>query len=154
MSDERHEDRQHRRPHPRAMAAPFLDFDLGRELDQLQRELQPPNDQNAKTLVKYDDLRIVLIALKARARIPGHRAEGRVAVHTIRGHIRMRALERTFDLPAGSLLTLDEGVAHDVEALEDSAVLLTIAWPGRDSQPVGCSGTQLMRAGIAWPPGR
>ena len=118
------------------MAAPFLEFDLARELDQLQREPQPPNGQNGKTLAKYDDLRIVLIALRAHARIPGHRTEGRLAVHTIRGHIRMRALERTFDLPAGSLLTLDQGVPHDVEALEDSAVLLTIAWPGRDSQPV------------------
>ena len=137
MSEAQHEDRQHRRPHPRAMAAPFLEFDLARELDQLQREPQPPNGQNAKTLAKYDDLRIVLIVLKARARIPGHRAEGRVAVHTIRGHIRMRALERTFDLPAGSLLTLDQGVPHDVEALEDSAVLLTIAWPGREGDPAG-----------------
>jgi quercetin dioxygenase-like cupin family protein len=121
----------------RAKAAPFLEFDLARELDQLQREPQPPNGQNAKTLAKYDDLRIVLIALNARARIPEHRAEGRVAVHTIRGHIRMRALERTFDLPAGSLLTLDQGVPHDVEALEDSAVLLTITWPGRERDRAG-----------------
>ena len=137
MSDTQHEDRQHRRPHPRAMAAPFLEFDLARELDQLQREPQPPNGQNAKTLAKYDDLRIVLIALRASARIPGHRAEGRVVVHTLRGHRRMRALERTFDLRAGSLLTLDRGVPHDVEALEDSAVLLTIAWPGREGDSAG-----------------
>jgi hypothetical protein len=45
----------------------------------------------------------------------------------------MRALGRTFDLPAGSLLALDRGLPHDVEALEDSAFLLTIAWPGRES---------------------
>jgi len=29
------------------------------------------------------------------------------------------------------LLALDRGIAHDVEAFEDSALLLTIAWPGR-----------------------
>jgi len=113
------------------MAAPFLEFDLTRELEQLHCEPQPMSGQNAKTLVKYDDFRVVLIALKAHASIPEHHADGRISVQTIRGHIRLRALERTFDLPAGSLLALDQGVKHDVEALQDSALLLTIAWPGR-----------------------
>ena len=113
------------------MAAPFLEFDLTRELEQLHCEPQPMSGQNAKTLVKYDDFRVVLIALKAHASIPEHHADGRISVQIIRGHIRLRALERTFDLPAGSLLALDQGVKHDVEALQDSALLLTIAWPGR-----------------------
>ena len=113
------------------MAGPFLEFDLTRELEQLHCEPQPSNGQNAKTLVKYDDFRVVLIALKAHTRIPGHQAEGRISIQAIRGHMRLRALNRTFDLRAGSVLALDQGVAHDVEALEDSALLLTIAWPGR-----------------------
>jgi quercetin dioxygenase-like cupin family protein len=133
MSDAHHEDSQHRRPHPQPMAAPFLEFDLVRELDQLHCEPQPTSGQNAKTLVKYDDFRIVLTALKAHTRIPRHQTEGRISVQTVRGHIRIRALGRTFDLPVGSLLALDQGLAHDVEALEDSAFLLSIAWPGRGS---------------------
>jgi quercetin dioxygenase-like cupin family protein len=40
----------------------------------------------------------------------------------------MHVEEREFDLPAGHLLALDAAVPHDVEALEDSAFLLTIAW--------------------------
>jgi quercetin dioxygenase-like cupin family protein len=110
------------------MAALFLEFDLTREIDQLQREPRPASGQNAKTLAKHDDFRIVLITLDAHARIPDHRAEGRISIHTIRGHIRMRALERTFDLRTGGLLVL---------ALEDSALLLTIAWPGRDGSRAG-----------------
>jgi quercetin dioxygenase-like cupin family protein len=132
MSEARHDDGQRRRPHPRSMDSSFLEFDLTRELEQLDREAQGTSDQNAKTLVKYDDFRIVLIALRANARMPGHHAEGRISVQTLRGHIRIRALQRTFDLPAGSLLALDRDLAHDVEALEDSALLLTIAWPGRN----------------------
>lgn len=132
MPDAPDDERPHRRPHPQPMAAPFLEFDLARELEQLDCEPQPTSGQNAKTLVKYDNLRIVLTALKAHTRIPGHQTEGRISVHTVRGRIRMRALGRTFDLPAGSLLALDHGVPHDVEALENSAFLLTIAWPGRD----------------------
>ena len=31
----------------------------------------------------------------------------------------------------GGLLALDHDVSHDVHALEESVLLLTIAWPGR-----------------------
>ena len=133
MSDAHQEGSGRRRPHPRSMADPFLEFDLARELDQLHCEPEPASGQNAKTLVKYDDFRIVLTALRTYTRIPGHGTGGRISVQTVRGHIRVRALGRMFDLPAGSLLALDQNVSHDLEALEDSAFLLTIAWPGRQS---------------------
>jgi mannose-6-phosphate isomerase-like protein (cupin superfamily) len=41
----------------------------------------------------------------------------------------MHVQDKVFDLPAGQLLALDRAVPHDVTALEDSALLLTIAWP-------------------------
>jgi quercetin dioxygenase-like cupin family protein len=113
------------------MAAPYLEFDLTTEIEQLHREAGWQSGQNAKTLVKYEDLRIVLTALKAQSRIPGHQTEGRISIHTIVGHLKVRAQGRTFDLPAGRVLALDQRLPHDVEALEDSAFLLTIAWPAR-----------------------
>ena len=128
MSDASNE---HRRPHPPPMAAPYLEFDLTTEIEQLHREAGWQSGQNAKTLVKYEDLRIVLTALKAQSRIPGHQTEGRISIHTIVGHLKVRAQGRTFDLPAGRVLALDQRLPHDVEALEDSAFLLTIAWPAR-----------------------
>jgi quercetin dioxygenase-like cupin family protein len=137
MANSVHDDSRHRRRHPRPMAAPFLELDLTREIEQLHSEPEWKRDHNAKTLVKYDDFRIVVIALKAHARIPAHQTEGRLSVHTVRGHVQIRALGRTFDLPAGSLLALDEGLPHDVEALENSALLLTIAWPGRGETQAG-----------------
>lgn len=117
------------------MAAPFLDFDLTREIEQLHREPGWATGQNARTLVKYDDLRIVLTALKAGARLPGHQTEGRISIQIIAGRIQVRAQGRTFDLPAGTMLTLEQRLPHDVEALEESAFLLTIAWPGREEKP-------------------
>jgi quercetin dioxygenase-like cupin family protein len=71
--------------------------------------------------------------MKAGSRIPDHQTEGRISIQTIRGRIVVRATGRTFDLPDGGLLALDRGLRHDVEALEDSAFLLTIAWPGRNA---------------------
>ena len=134
MPDAPSEHAPHRRPHPQSMAAAYLEFDLARELEQLHREPGWSSGQNAKTLVKYDDLRVVLIALKARLRLPGHQTEGRISIQTVAGHIQVRAQGRTFDLPLGRLLALDRGVSHAVEALEESACLLTIAWPGRDDE--------------------
>ncbi len=112
------------------MAAPFLEFDLKRELEQLHEEPEWSTGQNARTLVKFDDFRVVLMALRARARVPGHLTKGRISIQTVVGHILERADGRTFDLPGGALLALDHSVPHEVEAVEDSAFLLTIAWPG------------------------
>jgi quercetin dioxygenase-like cupin family protein len=116
------------------MAAAYLEFDLARELEQLHREPGWSSGQNAKTLVKYEDFRVVLTTLRAHARLPGHQTEGRISIQTVAGHIQLRAQGRTFDLPTGRLLALDQGLPHDVEALEESAFLLTIAWPGRDDK--------------------
>ena len=126
---------QLRRTHSKSLAAPFLEFDLGRELELLHREAEWANGQNARTLAKYPDLRIVLIALKAHAGMQEHSAGGRVSIHTLKGKIRVGALGRTFRLPTGGLLTLDQGIPHDVEALEDSAFLLTVSWAGREQDP-------------------
>ena len=116
------------------MAASYIELDIARELEQLRREPGWQSGHKARTLVKYDGLRVVLIALQARSRIPEHHTEGQISIHTISGRIRVHAQERSFDLSSGGLLALDRGLAHDVEALEESAFLLTIAWPrGKDT---------------------
>jgi len=120
----------HRRPHAPPMAEPFMEFDLPSEIHRLKAETTWSTGQNARTLIKYDDLRVVLIALGAEARMPEHKAEGRITIHVLSGHIRVMASGRTFNLRPGGVLALDRGVAHDVRALEESALLLTIAWPG------------------------
>ena len=131
MSDTANDEDAHRRRHSQSLATPYLEFDLVREIEHLHGEAEWKTGRNARTIVKYDNLRIVLIALKAHVRIPEHRAEGRISIQTIRGQILVRAEGRTFALPAGTLLALDQELQHDVEALEDSVFLLTIALPGR-----------------------
>lgn len=118
----------HRRPHAPPLDGPFREFDLTAEVHRLHAEATWKNGQNARTLLKYDDLRVVLTALKANERIPEHKTEGRISVHVLSGHIRLKAGGRTFSLRAGGLLGLDYAIPHEVEAIEDSAFLLTIAW--------------------------
>ena len=127
MPDEH--DTTHRRPHTPPLASPFLEFDLDREIHQMHEEAGWGSGRNAKTLIKYDDLRVVLMVLKAKMRVPEHRTDGRLTVQMLSGRIEVRALGRTFDLHAGSLLALDRDAPHDVEAIQDSTFLLTIARP-------------------------
>lgn len=120
----------HRRPHAATMASPFLEFDLAAEVDRLRLESTWQTGRNARTLIKYNDLRVVLTALRSGIRVPEHKTDGRISVHLLSGHVRLNAVGRAFDLRPGSLVALDQGEPHDLEALEDSTFLLTIAWPG------------------------
>jgi quercetin dioxygenase-like cupin family protein len=120
------------RPHATSMAGPYLEFDLSAELQRLKAETTWNSGHNAKTLIKYDDFRVVLIALQSDAHMSEHRSDGRISVQVLSGHVQLRALGRTFDLHAGGMVALDRGVPHDVEAREPSAFLLTIAWPAKE----------------------
>jgi quercetin dioxygenase-like cupin family protein len=122
-------DISHRRPHPQPLAAPYLEFDLDRELAALCAEPEWLSGQNAKTLVKYNDLRVVLTALRQNARLPRHQTDGHLSIHVVRGHVQMQALGRTFDLAEGRLIALDRGTMHEIVALTEAALLMTIAWP-------------------------
>lgn len=108
---------------------PILSFDLNAEIEQLRSENTWKGGRNSKTLVKHPDFRVVLTVLKTNARLPEHKAAGRISVQAIVGHIRMHVQDKVTDLPAGHILALERALPHDVEALEDSAFLLTIAWP-------------------------
>ena len=114
---------------PGSLESPMLSFDLNAEIERLRGENAWHRGRDSKTLVKHADFRAVLTVLKAGARLHEHKAAGRISVQTIAGHVRTHVQDRVFDLPTGHLLALDRGVVHDVEAVEDSTFLLTIAWP-------------------------
>jgi quercetin dioxygenase-like cupin family protein len=89
--------------------------------------------RHARTLVKDADLRVVLVTLRAGMRMEDHHAPGRLTIQTLTGWIVLQTGERSIDLPAGRLLTLGPAIAHTIEAREETAFLLTIAWPNAAS---------------------
>ncbi|HEU5021442.1 MAG TPA: hypothetical protein VFT60_06110 [Bryobacteraceae bacterium] len=111
------------------LASPMLTLDLNREIQDLRAEARWQSGHTAKTLVKYPDFRIVLIAMNAGGRMEKHQTAGRISVHALQGRIRFETAQRSADLIAGQLLTLESSIPHDVEAITDSAFLLTIALP-------------------------
>lgn len=113
------------------LAQPLLQFDFAAEIEHLRGEesWQRGSGRSSKTLVKHPDFRIVLVAMKRNTEMKEHRAEGRISIQTIIGHVRLKLPRQAVELPAGHFLALDRGITHDVEAVEESAFLLTICWP-------------------------
>jgi len=79
--------------------------------------------------VKQPDFRIVLVAMRRNTEIKEHRADKRISIQTIVGHVRLKLPQQTVEVPDGHLMALDRCIAHDVEAVEESVFLLTICWP-------------------------
>jgi quercetin dioxygenase-like cupin family protein len=83
-------------------------------------------DRHAVSLVKDAALNILLMVLKKGARLHEHRTKGPIAVHVVSGSIRFSASAERI-ISAGEMVGLDRNVAHSVEALEESAIILVTA---------------------------
>jgi quercetin dioxygenase-like cupin family protein len=59
-----------------------------------------------------------------------HHVDGRLSLHALQGNFRIRMPEKLIELSHGDLCALDYGIPHSIEAVEESAFLLTISWPG------------------------
>jgi quercetin dioxygenase-like cupin family protein len=121
------------------LTAPLLTFDLAAEIEQLNNEDHWLKDGRiSKTLVKHSDFRIVLMFMKAGTLMQEHKTDARLSIHALSGRLLIKLDEQTVELPAGHLLVLEKGISHDVTALEESALLLSISWPhGVDQKPQG-----------------
>jgi quercetin dioxygenase-like cupin family protein len=99
-----------------------------------ERAWQTEAGRSARTLVKYPDLRIVLVSMKAHTRLKRHKIPGRFAILTLAGHLRVHLANASVEVPTGELLALDRDMSHEVEAIRQSTFLLFIAWPGQSKE--------------------
>jgi quercetin dioxygenase-like cupin family protein len=97
------------------------------ELERLREENTGESGRLSKTIVKYPNFSVVLMVMRPKAKFPEHKSAGRISVQVLKGHIQMHVLGSLVDLPAGHLVALDREVLHDVEALDESAFMLTIS---------------------------
>lgn len=112
----------------RGLRAPILRADLMTTLGELRQE-EPwrVRGHNARTLAKYPDLRVVLVAMREGSRLHEHSTAARITIQVLVGRIRMHVDGSVVELRFGDLLTLDRGLPHDVEALQESAFVLTLS---------------------------
>jgi quercetin dioxygenase-like cupin family protein len=105
----------------------MLSIDLPQQLAALQeQELWQHGDRNVYTLIEEPGLQITLHVFRPGARRSEYQSGRWVTLQALAGCLRIDSPEETIDLPAGHLVLLRPGVQHDVEALQLSAVLLTI----------------------------
>jgi len=95
---------------------------------------QTETGRSARTLVKYPDLRIVLVSMKAGTRFKQHKTSARFAILMLAGHVRLHLPNATVEVPRGELLALDRDVSHDVEAIRQSTFLLILTRPDREME--------------------
>lgn len=122
---------------PDRLGDPLLELNLKREI----AELWPRVDETgmghmAKTLVRQPTLRVSLMVLRSGAIIREHRADAAITLQTLSGRVALSFDDKKIDLGAGEIIAAAPRMCHDVEALEDSAVLLTLSWhPAEGTAP-------------------
>lgn len=93
-------------------------------------DLRPLGDEIAevrtRALVKTDAFEAVRLIVPAGRELPTHSVPGPITLHCLEGRVLLGLAENQVPLNAGEWVYLDGGVAHSVNGLEDSALLLTI----------------------------
>lgn len=94
---------------------------------QLELAQQASSGRSAQTVFGGHEhvLRQTVIALAAGHGLAEHDSPGEATVHVLHGRVRLRAGEMAWEGSPGDLLIVP-AARHTLDALEDSAVLLTV----------------------------
>lgn len=121
------EDRLRPHPHDRWSGAP-QPMDLVRAARDLRAEPHPGIDGHRQVAIIRDGpVIVVLFAFETGAVLKEHRAPGTITIHALTGRLRVTVSGTAHELPAGSLICLAPGIPHDVHALEQADMLLTVS---------------------------
>lgn len=82
--------------------------------------------RNALSLVRGDEMTVVLTVMKEGAVLHEHRAPGPATVVVLIGRIRVMSGDEATPLDAGSAVSFTANLLHAVKAVEDSAFLIVI----------------------------
>jgi len=106
----------------------LLKFGVAFEAEQLRAQaVSSGTGRVAKTLVKEGPIRVTLVALRRGVVLEEHHVAGPVTIHVLHGAFRLSTAQGDTDVCAGELVALDAGIPHTAHALEDCALLLTVA---------------------------
>jgi quercetin dioxygenase-like cupin family protein len=122
-------------PMERSLTEPMMMFDLEPQLRELRSDdSYGRSGRLARTLARSGRLRLVLVALNEGVEVGTHRAESPMTIQLLEGRIGFRIAGADHELRAGQLLFFEPGEAHDIRALEESALLLTLSAIGDDAR--------------------
>lgn len=78
------------------------------------------------TALKSPDVRVVVLTFPAGHVMKDHAAPKTLLLQTLDGHLRLTVEGDVTDLLPGGLMRLDPGVRHEVEAVGESRLMLTL----------------------------
>lgn len=108
-------------PHPAAIHQ----LDLQAEANKLLQRL-PGRGRQTENLAREGGVSVMMMAMEARNSLKEHSADGVVIVQLLSGRVSLSANNETFELGPGHTLVFQSGVRHDVNAKDQSVILLTI----------------------------
>lgn len=115
------------RQHAHHVSDSLIAIDLLVELETLRNgDAYSTADHAAHTICKQSGIRVVLIALKSGGRMNEHHADAPITVHGLQGAVNFTVGDQTIRLTPGMLVAAAAGMLHSVEAIEESAFLLTM----------------------------
>lgn len=93
-------------------------------------------ERTARTLAKLDTLRLTLMRLTSGSKVKQHHTDHELCLHTVAGHISIHTPQERFELPQGHVAILQRGLLHEIEAQEESAILVTVGmWHREEEKP-------------------
>jgi quercetin dioxygenase-like cupin family protein len=110
----------------------FAQLDLAQEVLNSEQTKPWQTGHTTRMLFKKADFRMILISMEKGSVLKEHHADGTISVQVLKGSIRFAAQGEAHTLHANSLVALGASIKHEVEALEESAFLLTIGWPNAE----------------------
>lgn len=84
------------------------------------------HDTLTTSLLKTPSLQLMRLVLRAGHDLPEHKVPGEITVHCLEGEAVVTTPLRRCHLHAGELVMLSGGVPHGVQAVTDSALLVTV----------------------------
>lgn len=111
------------------LSAEHLLLDLGEAEIDLQALANDGADHHGVTLVREGGLVVVLTYLRGGASLDEHSGHRAATMQVLSGHAEVLVGNERLDVPSGRLVAFDANVRHEIRAIVDSTLLLTLAAP-------------------------
>jgi quercetin dioxygenase-like cupin family protein len=83
----------------------------------------------ARTLAKTQGLRVTLVLIKKDSALHPEATAGGASLEVIEGRLRVQSDGEAWEVGVGELIVLPDNLREPIMALEQTAFLLTVAWP-------------------------
>lgn len=127
----------------RILDATLMQFDLNREVENIKHEKNwIEGSQSAKTLVKTENMCLLLVAMHMGDEMKMHQSNGPITLQVVEGNIQFLTWQNCISIKTGQLITLQQKMQHNLVAKMPSIFLLTLFNPADDKKEAGEESTE------------